>query len=303
MMENRFNGVFAAAVTPMKKEFSPDLKAIPAFLEFLDHRGCHGALLLGTTGEGPSFSFDERNSILKAACEYKNSHPEFLLMAGTGTPSLTETINLTAEAFSMGCDAVVVLPPYYFRKVNDQGLFAWFTEVLRNAVPTGGALFGYHIPQVTGIPISFELLEKLMKAFPGKFAGIKDSSGDPGFARSLGERFGNDLQVLNGNDRLFSLALDSQAAGCITALANLYSPVLRTIWDGFQQGVPSTSIQTRLDSYRVILEKYAPYPPVLKAMLARQFGFPAWTARPPLEPVDDATSGQVFFEFSQVAQD
>jgi 4-hydroxy-tetrahydrodipicolinate synthase len=301
MMKHELKGVYAAAVTPMRKDYSPDLKAIPGLLEFLDQRGCHGALLLGTTGEGPSFSFDERNSILKAACEYKVNNPDFQLLAGTGTPSLTETISLTREAFSMGFDGVVVLPPYYFRKVNDQGLFAWFSEVLRRAVPEGGRLLGYHIPPVTGISFSLDLLEQLKEAFPGKFAGIKDSSADPGFARSLGVRFGDDLLVLNGNDRLFSLALESHAAGCITALANLYSPELRKIWDEIDQQHAIDKKQERIDLLRSVLDNYSPYPPMLKAMLARQHGFPSWFVRPPLMPINKEVTEMAFQEFSQPA--
>lgn len=300
-MDHELTGVYAAAVTPIRKDQSPDLNAIPGLLEFLDQRGCHGALLLGTTGEGPSFSSEERNAILKTACEYKVNNPDFHLLAGTGTPSLTETISLTRDAFSMGFDGVVVLPPYYFRKVNDDGLFAWFHEVLKRAVPEGGRLLGYHIPPVTGIPFSMDLLEKLKDSFPGKFAGIKDSSADPSFARALGERFGDDLLVLNGNDRLFSIALESHAAGCITALANLYSPELRKIWEENGKQHTKNNTQERVDLLRSVLDNYSPYPPILKAMLAKQHGFPSWLVRPPLMPVNEDVSEKAFHEFSQAA--
>jgi 4-hydroxy-tetrahydrodipicolinate synthase len=201
----------------------------------------------------------------------------------------------------MGFDGVVVLPPYYFRKVNDQGLFAWFSEVLRRAVPEGGRLLGYHIPPVTGISFSLDLLEQLKEAFPGKFAGIKDSSADPGFARSLGVRFGDDLLVLNGNDRLFSLALESHAAGCITALANLYSPELRKIWDEIDQQHAINKKQERIDLLRSVLDNYSPYPPMLKAMLTRQHGFPSWFVRPPLMPIKKEVTEMAFQEFLQAA--
>ena len=300
-MGHKIVGVFAAAITPMKTDYSPDLKAIPGLLEFLNQRGCHGALLLGTTGEGPSFSFNEKVSIFKVAHEYKLLNPHFRLLAGTGTPSLTETINLTRKAFSLGFEGVVVLPPYYFRKVDDRGLFSWFSEVISKAVPQGGTLLGYHIPPITGISFSLDLIEKLKQAHPGKFAGIKDSSADDGFARTLGERFGDDLLVLNGNDRLFKLALDSHAAGCITALANLYSPALRQIWDEFQNQSVRDQIQKRVDSLRMVLDTYSPYPPILKAMLARQHNFPMWAVRPPLLPVSNEVSEKAFQEFSRVA--
>lgn len=300
-MEQKFSGVYAAAVTPLKEDYSPDLKAIPELMEFLDHRGCHGALMLGTTGEGPSFSFDERISILKAAQEYKRLNPHFHLLAGTGTPSLTGTIHLTREAFFLGFDGVVVLPPYYFRKVDDRGLFTWFGEVISKAVPQGGTLLGYHIPPVTGISFSMELLTRLKETYPDKFAGIKDSSADANFALSLGERFGDDLLVLNGNDRLFKTALNSHAAGCITALANLYSPELRQIWDEFKNQGVRDQIQKRVISLRSVLDTYSPYPPILKAMLARQHNFPLWAVCPPLMPVNEEVANQAYQEFSRVA--
>ncbi len=275
-------GVFAAAVTPLLPDFSPDCSAIPSLLGFLARRGCHGALLLGTTGEGPSFSPEQRCDILRAALEVRRDFPEFRLLAGTGTPSLDETIRLTRTAFDLGMDAVLVLPPYYFRKSTPEGLFDWFSQVIEKAVPEGGRLLGYHIPGVSGVPLPVELLARLADEYPGRFAGLKDSSGDPEHARLLGRTFGKRLQVFNGNDRLFSLALEQGAAGCITAAANLVSPLLRQVWDAFQAGAPDAVAQSRLDAVRQAMDRYPPAPPLLKAALARLYGFPLWPACPPL---------------------
>jgi len=118
-------------VTPLKNDSSLDLDSVPTLLNFLASRGCHGALFFGTTGEGPSFSPTERETLLRAVCEYRSAVPGFRLLAGTGTPSLSETIELTKLAFDLGYDGVVVLPPYYFRKATDEGLFNWFSEVIR----------------------------------------------------------------------------------------------------------------------------------------------------------------------------
>jgi len=111
--------------------------------------------LMGTTGEGPSFSADERLALLRAGLAVRQEHPDFRLLLGTGTPSLEETVQLTRAAFDLGVDGVVVLPPYYFRKVSDDGLFAWFSQVIQRAVPTNAALLGYHIPSLSGVPLSF----------------------------------------------------------------------------------------------------------------------------------------------------
>lgn len=294
--DTRARGVFAAALTPLKTDFSPDLSSLPAYLGFLARRGCHGALLLGTTGEGPSFSPEQRFAIYRAAGEARQSLPGFSLLAGTGTPSLDETVVLTRKVFDLGFDGAVVLPPYYFRKAGEAGLFAWFSEVLNRAVPAGGALFGYHIPGVSGVPLSLELISRLKERFPDRFAGLKDSSGDPDFARQLGARFDGDLLVFSGTDQLFSLALECGASGCITAPANLISPLLRRIWDAHLEGEPDEQVQAQVNQVRAILEKYTPYPPLLKALLARYHGFPRWPVCPPLVPLPEETEARVAAE-------
>jgi 4-hydroxy-tetrahydrodipicolinate synthase len=286
-MFTHLSGVYAASVTPLNPDFSVDSASFPRLLDFLAGRGCHGALLFGTTGEGPSFSAAERVQAWRVAVDWRRAHPDFRLLGGTGTPSLAESIELTQAAFEIGLDGVIVLPPYYFRQVSDDGLFAWFSQVIQRAAPPGGAVFGYHIPGTSGVPLSFDLLARLKTAFPEQFAGIKDSSGNPDQAIQLGERFGKDLLVLNGTDRLFSLALENSAAGCITAMANLYSPDLRQAWESFHAGQTElqTQAQERLNTARLLLEKYPPFPPILKELLARRYDFPRWPVRPPLLPV------------------
>lgn len=290
-------GVFAAAVTPLDENFALIPDAIHPLLSFLAGRGCHGVLLLGTTGEGPSFSSAERLEICRQAALYRQEHPEFSILVGTGTPSLDETITLTRAAFDHGLDGVVVLPPYYYKKISDDGLFQWYSHVIRRAVPAGGNFLGYHIPAVSGVGLSLDLIARLQDAFPRQFAGIKDSSGDPALTQQLGTRFGSDLAVFNGNDSLFSLALQNQAAGCITALANLYAPKLRRIWDDFSQGEATSEAQASLSAKRQISDRFAPAPALLKAMLNRIHGLPAWAVRPPLSALSAAQCDQALAEF------
>ncbi len=284
-MTHPLDGVYAAALTPITLASSPDLEAVAPYLAFLASRGCHGALLFGTTGEGPSFSPSERFAIWQIALQVRQQYPNFRLLAGTGTPSLTETIDLTRAAFDLGFDGVVVLPPYYFRKATDEGLFNWFRELIQKAVPTNGCLLGYNFPGAAGIGFSLDLLARLKDAFPVQFAGIKDSSHDPDFARALGQRFGNDLAVFSGTDSDFTLALENHAAGCITAPANLISPDLRAVYDAFISGADTSTAQTRVTKQRHILEKYPPFPPTLKALVHKLHGFPRWPVRPPLEEI------------------
>ncbi|MEK6573085.1 MAG: dihydrodipicolinate synthase family protein, partial [Chloroflexota bacterium] len=203
MLNHPLSGVYAAAITPLYPNYAIDTSAVPYLLDFLARRGCHGALLFGTTGEGPSFAPEERIELCKAALEIRQAHPNFKFLLGTGTPSLEETVALTRAAFDLGLDGVVTLPPYYFRKVNDDGLFAWFGEVIRRAVPKDGCFFAYHIPSVSGVAVSPDLVARLKDAFPTQFAGLKDSSADAEYGRLLGERFGNDLLIFCGADPLF----------------------------------------------------------------------------------------------------
>jgi len=298
-MENarQLAGVFAAAVTPLKSDLSLDLDGLRNLISFLANRGCHGILLTGTTGEGPSFSIQERLQIYRAASEVRQSLAGVKLLAGTGTPSLEDTVLLTRQAFALGFDGVVVLPPYYFRKATDDGLFNWFSYVLRNAVPMDGSLLAYHIPPVSGVGFSIDLLARLKDAYHDQFLGIKDSSGDPEWARALGARFGNELTVLNGNDRLFSLALQSNASGCITAMANLLSPLLRRVWDNFQAHISDEITQDKLTGTREVFDRYPPMPPLIKVLLARLHGFPAWKVKPPLMDFDPERVEIVLSEF------
>jgi 4-hydroxy-tetrahydrodipicolinate synthase len=279
---NSLAGIYAAAVTPLKPNFSIDLDSSPLLLDFLARRGCHGALLFGTTGEGPSFAMSERAALWKAAAQWRTSNPGFRLLAGTGSPSLTETVELNRLAFDLGFDAVVSLPPYYYRKASDDGLFNWFEQVIQRSVPSDGALLGYHFPDVAGIGFSVPLLARLKDTYPQQFVGIKDSSHDPHLAQGLGDMFGEELLVLTGTDSYLTLALENHAGGCITAPANLLSPGLREIWNLHQAGKDPSEAQERVNRQRHILDQYPPFPPTIKALLHRLHGLPRWAVRPPL---------------------
>jgi 4-hydroxy-tetrahydrodipicolinate synthase len=299
MTQHPLSGVYAAAVTSLKADSAPDPEPVPEFLSFLAERGCHGALIFGTTGEGPSFSPKERRLIYKSAIKVRESHPDFRLLAGTGTPSLGETITMTRKAFDLGYEAVVVLPPYYFRNASEDGLFNWFEQVIQKAVPSDGYLLGYHFPGVAGIGFSKELLQRLKDAFPVQFAGLKDSSHDPGFANMLGRTFGSDLAVFTGTDSYFSMALQNQASGCITAPANLISPDLRAIYDAFAQEKDLSETQACVTKQRHTLELYMPFPPTLKALLAKKHGFPRWPVRPPIVEMPDELVEQAAKELEE----
>ena len=297
------DGVYAAAITPLTSADKIDLEFVPSYLGFLAQRGCHGALLLGTTGEGPSFAPSERVALMKAAIKVRQEYPSFRLLAGTGTPSLEETIANTHSAFDLGFDGVVVLPPYYFRSASEEGLFIWFSRLIERGVPRGVSLLGYHFPGITGVPLSLDLLARLKDCFPDQFAGLKDSSGSLDHAQQLGQRFGKDLLTLVGNDRIFTPALAAHASGCITAMANLCSPYLRRVWDAQQLGGSDAEAQSKLDLGRSILDRYPPAPPAIKALVHHWHNFPRWSVRPPLLDLPAEVEARVQAEMDAVRHD
>ena len=290
-------GVYAAAVTPLKSDFTLDLDSVPALLRFLGTRGCHGVLLFGTTGEGPSFSRNERELLWRSAIEFRKEMPELRLLAGTGTPSLAESTELIRLALDLGYDGVVVLPPFYFRRTTSEGIFNWFSNLIKKSVPSDGFILAYHIPAVTGVGFSLDLLARLKDAFPIQFAGIKDSSHDLDFATQLGERFGRDLAVFNGTDSYFHHSLTHKAQGAITAPANLFSSTLRKIWDIFHAGGDPSEEQAFITEQRNFLEGYPPFPPTLKALLHHLHGFPKWNVMPPLENLSPNLTRELLDQF------
>lgn len=296
MLTHPLAGVYAAAVTPLTADYGVDYSAFVPLLDFLARRGAHGALLFGTTGEGPSFDPAERIEACKAALEIRQTHPDFKLLLGTGTPSLDETAALTRAAFDLGLDGTVTLPPYYYRSVSDEGLYQWFAAVIRRAVPAGGAFFVYHIPSVSGVAVAPDLLARLKDSFPRQFAGLKDSSGDAAYGRQLGARFAGDLLIFSGTDPLFEAALQSGASGAITAPANLFSPELRCVWEARLKGATDPEAQGRIETLRTILDRYPPAAAALKALLHRLHNFPRTPVRPPLLPISREAEDQAYAE-------
>lgn len=277
------SGVYAAAVTPLDSRGQPDLTALPALLSFLKERGCHGALLLGTTGEGPSFAPEERAAIWQAAADWRSKEPPgFRLLAGTGTPSLSETISLTRIAFELRYEAVCVLPPFFFRKASEDGLFDWFAQVIEQSVPEGRWLLGYHIPAVSGVALSLSLLLRLNAAFPTRFGGLKDSSGSLDSAQTYAAGLPGKA-VLVGNDKLLGPGLAAGVAGCITAGANLWSPLLRAIYDAYQRTEDIAQLQGDVDLLRDKMEAAPPAPAYVKSLLHAHHNLPLWPVRAPLQ--------------------
>jgi 4-hydroxy-tetrahydrodipicolinate synthase len=261
------HGVYAAAVTPLTPDLTPDLAALPGLLDFLARRGCHGVLLLGTTGEGTSFSVSEHLDVLREGLRYRaTARPNLKIFGGTGAASLTDAVALTHAAFDLGVDAVVTLPPFYYKGISAAGLVTYYDTLIRAAVPSDGRLLVYHIPQMSAVPVPAETLNTLRGRYPRQFYGIKDSQDELAHTLGLLEHVPG-LSVFAGSDSIMADALAAGGAGTITALANVTAPLNRAVWDAHQSGVGAPEAQAKLARARQVIKGLSG-PGVMKAALA-----------------------------------
>jgi 4-hydroxy-tetrahydrodipicolinate synthase len=275
------SGVYCASATPVNADLSPDLGAFTAHANALIADGCDGIALLGTTGEANSFSLTERKTILEAAATAVG--PE-RLMPGTGVNALPETIDLTRHALSLGVTRVVMLPPSYYKGVSDEGLFRAYAQVIETVADNRLQVVLYHIPQVSGVPISHDLIERLVTAFPQTVVGIKDSAGKIENMAAMIARFPG-FSVLAGADPLLLPLMGMGGAGCITATSNLVADSLATVFRHHADPAHKPQVeaaQARINAFRDLSNSYVQIP-AIKAMVAFRHGAALWTrTRPPL---------------------
>ncbi|KQU93524.1 dihydrodipicolinate synthetase [Devosia sp. Root105] len=284
MMGFGISGVYCATVTPLNADLSPDLKRLGAHCQNLLAEGCHGIALLGTTGEANSFSVAERKAILEGALA-AGITPE-QLAPGVGVAAIPDTVELTRHALSLGISRVVMLPPFYYKGVSDDGIFAAYARIIEAVADPRLKLILYHIPQTSAVPLSRPLVTRLIAAFPGIVVGLKDSSGDYGNMQGLVED-NPGFAVMVGADPLLLPFLKIGGAGCITATSNLAARALRTIYDHHADPARANEVdaaQGRIEAARAMLNSYGQIP-TIKAVLAERDGDDGWSrVRPPLMP-------------------
>ena len=294
---SRLAGIICAIVTPFDSE-RPALDNLARHMRQLIDEGCNGILLMGTTGEGPSVGAADRKAIIETAMSFSD---EAAIIAATGASSLDDTIVNTKTAFDLGVDAVVTVPPYYYKGVSDEGLFDYFRTLFDKAVPTDGALLGYHIPQVTGIPFSTNLLRRLADHAGDRFAGVKDSSGDLEHGRHLIEHL-PEARIFVGTDHVLLGGLESGAAGCITAGANVFAPLAARVLQLYERNDDNRGrAQETLSAARRILDDFAPSAPTLKRLLRARYQTSGWECLPPLVSLSDAAYADIRARFRQLA--
>jgi 4-hydroxy-tetrahydrodipicolinate synthase len=275
-------GVWCATLTPLDARGTIDAARLAAHVKRLFASGVDGIALFGTTGEGQSFALRERRDGLEALIAAGVDARRVL--AGTACAALPETIELTRHALACGCAGVLVLPPFFFKGVSDDGVYASYARIVEGVGDARLRLYLYHIPQVTGVPLPVEVIARLATAFPSTVAGIKDSSCDLDHARALLRRF-PDLDIFVGFEPHLPAAVAAGGVGTICGIANLYPRALRRLFDAADDAARRAELD-RIGRLVALLDRYS-LMPAFKAIQASLTADDGWLAvREPLLALD-----------------
>jgi 4-hydroxy-tetrahydrodipicolinate synthase len=268
------SGVIAAIATPVSEDGAPDHKRAVKLARFLLDNGCDGLNVLGTTGEATSFSLDERKGVMSA---YKAAGlPLERLMVGTGAAAIADAVALSRHAAELGFGGALVLPPFYYKGVPDDGLAAYVDTIITSTTERPIPIYLYHFPAMSGLPWHVALIKRLLAAHPSRLAGLKDSSGDMAYARSAAA-ISRDFAVFPSTEACLIDARKGEFAGCISATANCNPDLCARAW--------ATGDGQALDAAVAIRKLFdgKPLVPGVKALLAHVHGDPALArVKPPL---------------------
>src|ERR1700741_3536411 len=281
-----FSGVLVPVLTPFTPRGEPDAGRFVTFCRWLLDQGAGGLAIFGTTSEANSMSPGERMALLDRLIEA--GIPAQKLMPGTGACAMTDAVSLVRHAVDHGCGGVLMLPPFYYKGVSDDGIFAFISGVIDKVASPALGAFLYHIPPVAQVGYSLDLVGRLIAAYPENVVGLKDSSGDWSNTAALLERFPG-FAVFPGSEVFLLDALRKGGAGCITASGNVNVPGIRKVYEN-GRSPQADALQAEITTLRKALQAYpmvpAPKPSVGNFQNAR--GGPA--SPPPLVPLDQAQS-------------
>jgi len=281
---HRLAGVWAAALTALDDRLALDAGLSVAHARWLLANGCDGVLLLGSTGEANSLALPERLALIAAAA---GALPAERLMLGIGSPSLADAAALGRAALAAGCPNLLALPPYYYKRASEDGLFAFFAELIERIGDARLRLFLYSIPQLSGVPVTPTLFGRLTTAYPGTVEGMKDSARDwPATARLIAEF--PEHAIFSGVERFLLENLRAGGPGCIAASANVLAPLLQRLYRVWRTPA-ADPLHTDVEAAREAIGN-APIVPALKALTRRRSGNEAWrNVLPPFLPLPPAT--------------
>jgi len=271
--------VLTASLTPLDQDLNIDGDHLARHVQWLLRRGASGVVLLGTTGEANSFTTSERMLALEAVVS-SGVDPEKLIV-GTGCCALKDTVDLTRNALRAGVHRILVLPPFYYKQVSEDGLFAAYDYLLQSVGNDEIRVYFYHFPKMSAIPISVALVERLIQGYPGNIAGFKDSSGDWAHISAMIRHF-RELEVFAGSEQFLLDTLEEGGAGCISATANVTSQLAAELLHKWKTP-EAKMLQARLYEIRRAVEKW-PMIPALKALMRELTQQWNWAnLRPPLK--------------------
>ncbi len=275
----RITGVLSPVVTPFKADLSPDADRFVRQCRWLLSQNV-GLAVFGTNSEANSLSVEEKIELLERLVGAGLDPAR--MMPGTGCCALTDSVRLTAHAVKLGCGGVLMLPPFYYKGVSDDGLFRSFSEIIERVGEARLRVYVYHIPPVSQVPITLPLVERLLAAYPQQTAGMKDSGGDWNNTKAFLDAFARSgFDVFAGSETFLLRNMRGGGAGCISATANVNPAAIARLYDTWQ-ATDADAQQARLDEIRVIFAKF-PMIPALKAAIAHYGHDAAWaTVRPPL---------------------
>ena len=243
----RIRGVLAPVVTPFKADLSPDRDRFIRHCRWLLSQNC-GLAPFGTTSEANSMSTDERIYLLDALVAAGIDPSR--MMPGTGCCSIVETVALTAQAVKHGCAGVLMLPPFYYKDVSEEGLYRYFSEVVQRVGDAGLRIYLYHIPPVAIVGITPRLVERLLKAYPNAIAGMKDSSGDWNNTKAFLDAFAETprrsrtgFDVFVGSETFLLANMRNGGAGTISATANVNPGAINTLYQSAKSQAPKPKPQ------------------------------------------------------------
>jgi 4-hydroxy-tetrahydrodipicolinate synthase len=283
--QQRIRGVLAPVLTPFNAQLAIDGTRFIAHCRWLVAQGA-GLAIFGTNSEAASIAVPERLALTEQLVAA--GVPAARLMPGTGACALSDAVELTRQASRIGAAGALMLPPFFFKGVSDDGLFAYYAEVIERVGSGCAPIYLYHIPQVSQVPITLELIERLLKRYPGVVAGAKDSSGDWANAKAMIDNFaGSGFDVFPASESLLSRSMPIGGAGCISATANLNPGGIRALIEGWN-GPQAVQLQTQADTVRKIFQA-APMIPAMKYTVGHFANDPRWrTVRPPLVALPEA---------------
>lgn len=286
--QSRPRGVLSPVVTPFDRDLRPDGERLARHCRWLLNNDV-GLAVFGTNSEANSMSVAEKLGLLDRLVAARL--PPARMMPGTGCCSLTDSVEMTRHAVRLGCSGVLMLPPFYYKGVSDDGLFRSYAEIIERVGDERLRVYLYHIPPVAQVPISLALIERLLKAYPRIVAGIKDSSGDWNNTQAMLERFQpQGFDVFAGSETFLLATLRGGGAGCISATANVNPGAIARLASTWRQA-DANQQQAALDAVRKVFQSM-PMIPALKAAVAHFSGDTSWaTVRPPLVSLTEAQIG------------